>query len=71
MSALFTQCPGDTVQTGTGKVDSARKLYVLRLPVMNDYQNFFDWNVFKVSVSNTRFDVSSIPILMIYDDNED
>ena len=25
MSALFTQCPGDTVQTGTGKVDPARK----------------------------------------------
>ncbi len=25
MSVLFTQCPGDTVQTGTGKVDSARK----------------------------------------------
>ena len=25
MSALFTQCPGDTVQTRTGKVDSARK----------------------------------------------
>ena len=25
MSALFTQCPGDTVQTGTGKVDPAWK----------------------------------------------
>ena len=25
MSALFTQCPGNTVQTGTGKVDPARK----------------------------------------------
>ena len=25
MSASFTQCPGDTVQTGTGKVDPARK----------------------------------------------
>ena len=25
MSALFIQCPGDTVQTGTGKVDQARK----------------------------------------------
>ena len=25
MSALFTQCLGDTVQTGTGKVDPARK----------------------------------------------
>ena len=25
MSALLTQCPGDTVQTGTGKVDPARK----------------------------------------------
>ena len=25
MSALFSQCPGDTVQTGTGKVDPARK----------------------------------------------
>ena len=25
MSTLFTQCPGDTVQTGTGKVDPARK----------------------------------------------
>ena len=25
MSALFTQCPGDSVQTGTGKVDPARK----------------------------------------------
>ena len=25
VSALFTQCPGDTVQTGTGKVDPARK----------------------------------------------
>ena len=25
VSALFTRCPGDTVQTGTGKVDSARK----------------------------------------------
>ena len=25
MSALFTRCPGDTVQTGTGKVDPARK----------------------------------------------
>ena len=25
MSALFTQWPGDTVQTGTGKVDPARK----------------------------------------------
>ena len=26
MSALLTQSPGDTVQTGTGKVDPARKL---------------------------------------------
>ena len=26
MSALFTQCPGDTVQTGTGKVDPAWKI---------------------------------------------
>ena len=25
MSALLTQSPGDTVQTGTGKVDPARK----------------------------------------------
>jgi len=25
VSALFTQCPGDTVQTGTGKNDPARK----------------------------------------------
>ena len=25
MSALIIQCPGDTVQTGTGKVDPARK----------------------------------------------
>ena len=25
MSALFTKCPGDTVQTGTGKVDPAQK----------------------------------------------
>ena len=25
MSALYTQCPGDAVQTGTGKVDPARK----------------------------------------------
>ena len=25
MSALLTQCPGITVQTGTGKVDPARK----------------------------------------------
>ena len=25
MSALFTQCLGDTVQIGTGKVDPARK----------------------------------------------
>jgi len=25
VSALFIQCPGDTVQTGTGKVDLARK----------------------------------------------
>ena len=25
VSALLTQCPGDTVQTGTGKVDPARK----------------------------------------------
>ena len=25
MSALFTQCLDDTVQTGTGKVDPARK----------------------------------------------
>jgi len=25
VSALFTQCPGDTVQTGTGKVDPTRK----------------------------------------------
>ena len=25
MSALFTQCLGDTVQTGTGNVDPARK----------------------------------------------
>ena len=25
MSALFTQCPGDTVQIRTGKVDPARK----------------------------------------------
>ena len=25
MSALFTRCPGGTVQTGTGKVDPARK----------------------------------------------
>jgi len=25
VSALFTQCPGDKVQTGTGKVDPARK----------------------------------------------
>jgi len=25
VSALFTQCPGNTVQTGTGKVDPARK----------------------------------------------
>ena len=25
LSALFTQCPGDTVQTGTGKVDPAWK----------------------------------------------
>ena len=24
MSALFSLCPGDTVQTGTGKVDPAR-----------------------------------------------
>ena len=26
MSALLTQSPGDTVQTGTGKVDPARKI---------------------------------------------
>ena len=26
MSALLTQSPGDTIQTGTGKVDPARKL---------------------------------------------
>jgi len=26
VSTLFTQCPGDTVQTGTGKVYPARKL---------------------------------------------
>ena len=26
MSALFTQCPGDTIQTGTGKIDPARIL---------------------------------------------
>jgi len=25
VSASFTQCPGGTVQTGTGKVDPARK----------------------------------------------
>ena len=25
VSALFTQCPGDTVETRTGKVDPARK----------------------------------------------
>jgi len=25
VSALFTQCPGNTVQTETGKVDQARK----------------------------------------------
>ena len=25
MSALYTQCPGNTVQTGTRKVDLARK----------------------------------------------
>jgi len=25
VSALFKQCPGDTVQTGTGEVDPARK----------------------------------------------
>ena len=25
VSALFTRCPGDTVQTGTGKVDPDRK----------------------------------------------
>ena len=25
MSALSTQCPGNTVQTGTGNVDPARK----------------------------------------------
>ena len=25
MSALFTQCPGDTIQTGIGKVDPHRK----------------------------------------------
>jgi len=26
VSALFTQCPGDTGQTGTGKVDPAWKI---------------------------------------------
>jgi len=25
VSVFFTQCPGDTAQTGTGKVDPARK----------------------------------------------
>jgi len=25
VSALFKQCPGDTVQTGSGKVDPAQK----------------------------------------------
>jgi len=25
VSALLNQCPGDTVQTGTGKLDPARK----------------------------------------------
>ena len=32
VSALYTQCPGDTVQTVTGKVDPARK-FNSRLPV--------------------------------------
>ena len=30
MSALFTQCPGDTVQTGTRKVDPAPKFKCTR-----------------------------------------
>ena len=31
MSALLIQCPGDTVQTGTGKVDPARKIKCTRV----------------------------------------
>ena len=31
MSALLTQSPGDTVQTGTGKVDLTRKIKGLQL----------------------------------------
>ena len=46
--ALFTQCPGDTVQTGTGKVDPSRK-----------FKCGCPWNIFKTIlvqiITNTNY----------------
>jgi len=52
LSALFTQCPSDTIQTGTGKVDPARKFKLLqftfrrKLYTVHTKFKFFTWLVY-------------------------
>ena len=55
MSVLYTQCPGDTVQTGTGKVDPTqkfkftaaarvhRKCIIILMPTYKAYYELIVW----------------------------
>ena len=57
MSALFTQCPGDTVQTGTRKVDPARKLkynMAARVRCVSLIGGVLNVNVFHFNSMNVR-----------------
>ena len=66
MSASFTQCPGDTVQTGTGKVDPARKSNILRLPVRQGGKIVFNFSAktFKILIEQSL----KMRIFMIHND---
>ena len=55
MSALLTQSPGDTVQTGTGKVDPARKFIKLRLPVQYKDDNMSELQISMFFILKTHY----------------
>ena len=48
MPTLFTQCPGDTVQTGTGKVVPARKFKCTTAARGESYICILLWSVAKI-----------------------
>ena len=50
MSALLTQSPGDTVQTGTGKFDPARKFKCTTAARVLKGKRFMFWGLVRMEI---------------------